>query len=398
VFIGLLAVFAISPRGGLHFDSDLTVMHPQPNPPLDSQRTIAERFGRDPDTLLVYLHSDSALNLLRLAYQVDRRLQTEDVSRAGVTGCFGPATLLPDPDQTTARREAALALDVDRVVSDFEAAIDNSMFDPQAYREYVGVLRGFFERKEAPSLATLLRYPAVARLMLPSFEVRSGLPPTDAIALLFMDRPLDSRATRDRAIGVVRKALDGLPGASLTGIPVVSHDTEMLMRNELRRLLFVAIGGVALCSFAYFRQLLDTALSLLPALFGVGCLLGLMDLIDLRLNMINLVGLPLTVGLGVDGGVFLVSLAAVHRRQGGTRHILTERIGVGCHAIVITTVTTVISFGTLVFTSTPAIRSLGEMMAIGTSACLAGTVFLLAPILLCRADFRIPPSRGVVAR
>jgi uncharacterized protein len=168
------------------------------------------------------------------------------------------------------------------------------------------------------------------------------------------------------------------------------------MRSELRRLLLLAIVGVALCSLAYFRQPVDTALSLLPALFGVGCLFGLMNVIDLRLNMINLVGIPLSLGLGVDGGVFLVSLAAVHRRQGGTRHTLMERIGVGCHAIVITTITTVISFGTLVFTSTPAIRSLGGMMAMGTTACLAGTVFLLAPILLWRSGPRDAPGGVVV--
>lgn len=386
VFTLLLVASAYSRPGGSRFDSDLTGMHPQPNPPLDAQRSIAKRFGRDPDALIVHLRSDSGSNLLRLAYRLDERLRTSDVARAGLTGSLGPATLLPDPDQVQARLTTDQVFDVDRTVADFEAAIENSMFDSNAYRDYAVFLRELLGRKPAPDLATLLRYPSVARLMLPSSAMRGENAPAEAIAVLFLDRPLDSRTTRDQAIHAVRTALDGLPGATLTGVAVVTQRMETLMWGELRRLLLIVIAGVVLCSFAYFQQPLDTFLSLLPAIFGVGCLLGAMNLIDLRLNMINLVGIPLSLGLGVDGGVFLVSLAATHRRQGGSRQLLTERIGVGCHAIVITTATTVISFGTLVFTSTPAIRSLGEMMAIGTVACLVGAVFLLAPILLLRAD------------
>lgn len=386
VFVALVAAFSYSPPGGSRFDADLTSMHPQPNPPLDAQRSIAKRFGRDPDTPIVHLQSDSADNLLRLAYRLDQRLRAPSVAQAGITGSLGPATLLPDPDPVRTRQPAGQDFDVARIVADFEAAIQASMFDPEAYRDYVSFLREFLGEKRPPDIATLLRYPTVARLLLPSSAMHAEAAPTEAIVLLFMDRPLDSRTTRDQAVDAVRSALGGLPGATLTGVAVVTHDMEMLMWSELRRLLLIVVVGVVLCSFAYFRQLLDTFLALLPAIFGVGCLLGAMTLIDLRLNMINLVGIPLSLGLGVDGGVFLVSLAAAHRRHGGSRQTLTERISVGCHAIVITTITTVISFGTLVFTSTPAIRSLGKMMAIGTVACLIGALFLLTPILLLRAD------------
>lgn len=384
-FVLLTSAYANPPPDGSRFDSDLTGMHPQPNPPLDAQRSIAERFGRDPDTLIVHLRAESAADLLPLAYRIDHRLRTSDVVQAGVIGSLGPASLLPDPERASRLETAHQNLDVAQVVADFEAAIGASMFDPDAYRDYVGFLREFLRRKQAPDLATLERYPTVARLLLPTSAVRSETAPSEAIVLLFMDRPLDSRTTRDRAVDAVRRALDGIPDATLTGVAVVTHDMERLMLSELRRLLIIVVAGVVLCSFAYFRQPLDTFLALLPAIFGVGCLLGAMDLIDLRLNMINLVGIPLSLGLGVDGGVFLVSLAAAHRRRGGSRQTLTDRMGVGCHAIVITTITTVISFGTLIFTSTPAIRSLGVMMAIGTVACLVGAVFLLAPILLLRA-------------
>jgi len=62
-----------------------------------------------------------------------------------------------------------------------------------------------------------------------------------------------------------------------------------------------------------------------------------------------------------------------------------------------TTLTTLLGFGTLAFTSTPAIRSLGLLVAIGMTACLSGAFLLLAPILLRRADDR-PSSHVIVAQ
>jgi predicted RND superfamily exporter protein len=60
-----------------------------------------------------------------------------------------------------------------------------------------------------------------------------------------------------------------------------------------------------------------------------------------------------------------------------------------------TTLTTLLTFGTLTLTSTPAIRSLGVILGVGMTASLAGTLFLLAPILRVRRSAADASTEGV---
>ena len=229
-------------------------------------------------------------------------------------------------------------------------------------------------------------------LFFPTRAVANSGPFQEAITVVRLQAPLSDRFHRDRVIEEVRDALDGLSGVTLTGMSVVGHDTERLIRRDLSRLLGVAAILVAGWLLLYFRSFVHAMLAFLPAAFGLAALLAIMTLFGMRLNMVNLIGLPLLVGIGVDDGIFLVSLTK--RRNDPESAGSTSASGPlapACHAVLMTTLTTVLTFGTLAFTSTPAIRSLGIMLAIGMVCCLAGTLFLLAPILMGRPPANEPP-------
>jgi uncharacterized protein len=87
------------------------------------------------------------------------------------------------------------------------------------------------------------------------------------------------------------------------------------------------------------------------------------------------------VGLGVDYGILLVGTARSAERSGRGREGLLAALTSSCHAIVIAAATTALSFGSLAFTSTPAMRSLGLLLAVGITACLVATLFALLPLL-----------------
>ncbi len=387
VATGMIVVFLLTPGGGLHFETDLTVMHPRPNPALDAQRRLGERFGRVADTLMVHLRSDSPHTLTKLAHEIDGRLGDEAVRRAGVAGTFGLANLLPAPQTLTERTAAVRSFDADGIIADFQTALDDSLFDPAAYEDYLVFLRRLLANETPPSIENLRGYPSLAGLVLPERFVDEEDEASEAVTTIVLDRALSDRATRDATIETIRGALADLSGATLTGMTVIGHDTERVIRGDLSRLLVVAAAIVAAWLLIYFRNVRDASLALMPALFGVSCLLGVMDLVDLRLNMVNMIGIPLLVGIGVDDGIFLVSLARARRAKNESAGDLLGALSAGCHAVLMTTMSTLLTFGTLAFTSTPAIVSLGVMLTIGMAACLAGTLFLLAPILLL-------PSRG----
>ena len=383
------AIVAALPGRRLPLETDLTVMHPRPNPALDTQSEIARRFGSAPESLIIYLRADTPEQLVRTAHDVDRRLSTEGMRTNGVVGAFGLATLLPDPRTAAARSAAATDADADRVVADFRAAIDDSAFDPGAYDAYARFLRSLLARRDAPTLDDLLRHPTLASVVLPKAALQPDGKTTFAarpssIVMVSLDRGLEDRAVRGRTIDAIRAALHDVPGAALTGLTVVSHDAEAVVHRDLPRMLLVGTAAVLVYLLAHFRSPRDTMLVFLPTVFSVLCLLALVRLGGLKLNMVNLVAAPLLIGINIDYGIFLVSLARSAKQRNATPEELTEEIGTSCHAVVVCALTTVLGFGSLIFMAIPAVRSLGVAVSVGVTASLLATVLFLAPLLIRR--------------
>ena len=62
IFIAAIGILVLHPSEILPLESDLTVMHPRPNPPLETQKLISDWFGMH-DWLIVHLRADSPDNL-----------------------------------------------------------------------------------------------------------------------------------------------------------------------------------------------------------------------------------------------------------------------------------------------------------------------------------------------
>jgi len=71
----------------------------------------------------------------------------------------------------------------------------------------------------------------------------------------------------------------------------------------------------------------------------------------------------------------------------GAEGLLT-RIEASLHAMLISATTNIIGFGSLAFTSTPAVASMGRVIAVGVAASVCGTLLMLAPILITLARKR----------
>ena len=379
---GLGTALARSDRWSI-FDDDLTVMHPRPNAPLDTQRRLAELFQVSPDSLVIHLQADSADALTALAHRVDRRIRGIASQQSDIVGSFGLASLLPDPQTAADQRNGLVA---EQVVANFESALADSVFNPAAFDGYKDFLRRLAAPGDRPGIADLRRYPGLAETVLPRVDLSA--PQTsvfESLITIVTSRPLSDRASRDGAIDTLRGAITDCEGATLTGLTVIGHDTEQTIRRDLRKLLGIAAGIVILWLVIYFRSVRAAVLAFVPALFGFVMVLATMRLCGVKLNTINLIALPLLVGIGVDDGIFLVAIVRRARARGAAATELISRLSAGCHAITMTSLTTIVTFGTLAFTSTPAIRSLGVLMAVGVTAGLIGAVWILAPLLARRS-------------
>jgi len=385
-------------------ETDVNVMHPKPNAPLRTQARIAQKYSGQSNSLLIHLEAAGPDDLVELAHQVDRRLGSAAVRESGAVRSYSLAQWIADPARRAQVRKRADRFDADRIINDLKAALDQSIFEPSVFGDYYKFLRRLVADPDSPTVATLRQYSTISSQLLARPDDAKGATGESyqALSYVFFDQPLASHSARRKAFEVVRASIEDLPGATLTGLSVIGYDTERAILGDLTQLLWIAGGVILLWLMIYFRNPLDALLCLLPVVFGLGCLIALMHLVDERLNMINLIAVPLLVGIGVDDGIFLVSQ---YRRARQSRDLdksgkskgpidLVSSMGASSHAIITTSLTTALAFGSLMTAGTEAIQSLGRIVAIGVIACLAGALFGLTPLLirLSSTDQKSPKS------
>ncbi len=376
----------------LELETDLSVMHPQPNAPLAAQDHLTERFGVSLGSLVIHLSGETPRDVLTLAHEVSDRLDTLAARETGIAASLGPQTLLPDPRLIESRRAMFSQAEVDRIVADFRAAMADSIFGDEVIAPYAAFLRTLLHPGDAPGLTTLLKYPRLAGTMLTRDAVEGRAEPNEAIMSIVLNRDVADRIARDRVIAFIRRQLTDLPDAALTGISVVGADTERTIHRELPRLILIA--GVITIAYLgiHFRSLGHSLLALLPTIYSLVILLATIHLAGVKVNLVNLVAAPLLIGIDVDYGIFLLSLARQARREKWDGLTLARRAGVSCGAILICAATTILGFGSLMTMSVPAVRSLGLAVAVGVVACVVASVFLLLPLLVKLCSNPCPAS------
>jgi predicted exporter len=310
---------------------------------------------------------------------VQGRLRSSAARAAGVTGTYGLAMLLPDPGIVAKRRVEIRPEEAERVVADFRAAVGETSFAPAALEPYAEFLKHLLTDAKPPAIADVLARPELAKTVLARDAVAGHAAPTEAITLVFVDSPLEDAATRGKIIETIRASLAGLDGATLTGLNVISHDVQATIQADLPRVTTLAIGIVLLYLFAQLRTLHEPLLALLPMGFSLILTLAVMHLLGKKLNMINLVAIPLLIGIDVDYAVFVVNAARLRRKS--PPEIFEAQLASSCHSIIVCAGATFLGFGSLHFTSVPAIRSLGDAVAVGVFTCLIAAIFCLLPLV-----------------
>jgi predicted RND superfamily exporter protein len=106
-------------------------------------------------------------------------------------------------------------------------------------------------------------------------------------------------------------------------------------------------------------------------------------------NFINIVMFPSLIGLGVDNGVYFYQRYV----EDGPQNILKVLWSTG-PAICLTTFTSLIGYGTLVFTRHGALSSMGWLAVIGLSVTWL-TALVMFPALLQVLEDRQKPVQGV---
>jgi hopanoid biosynthesis associated RND transporter like protein HpnN len=164
----------------------------------------------------------------------------------------------------------------------------------------------------------------------------------------------------------------------VTGAPVQLYEYESLLRKSYIQAAWYALIAIAIMVFIHFRSVPAVFLALLPVAIGTLWLAGMMGCLDVEFNLANIMTLPLVIGIGVTNGIQILNRFAEERTPG----ILSRSTG---KAVLVSGLTAIAGFGSLVLAKHRGIHSLGVVMAMGIALCMiAALTFLPAFLNLLR--------------
>lgn len=133
----------------------------------------------------------------------------------------------------------------------------------------------------------------------------------------------------------------------------------------------------AMAAVLDFRNLRDAMLAFVPPL-GAGLMsLGVLALLGQHFNAANLIVLPLILGIGVDNGVYVVHNCRAQRGQGNGFTLDASTAS----AMVVTSLTNMVGFGSLMLASHRGLFSVGLVLTIGVACTLFVSLTTLPAIL-----------------
>jgi len=172
------------------------------------------------------------------------------------------------------------------------------------------------------------------------------------------------------------RALALPPGTRIAGGAFVFADMIEAIRHDGTKVTFVAFVGVLLViglTMGVGRYGILTAVS---ATLGTTAMLTLAWLIGLKINFLDFVALPLTMGIGTDYAANVLGRAREEVRGGARPAVLTTG-GV----VLLCSITTIIGYASLLVAQNGGIRSFGLAATLGELTCIVAGVWV-GPALL----------------
>ena len=162
----------------------------------------------------------------------------------------------------------------------------------------------------------------------------------------------------------------------VTGSAVHMFNSTRLMTEGYINGGIYAMTAIIIYVFAVFRNLRTVIFILLPVFVGSIWTLGIMDVFNLKLNMANLVILPLILGIGVVNGIHITH--RYREEEDKTKVVLGKSTG---QAVVLSSLTTIIGFGSMMVADHYGVFSLGLVLSLGVLCCLIASITFLPALL-----------------
>jgi len=172
-----------------------------------------------------------------------------------------------------------------------------------------------------------------------------------------------------------------------TGDPVIFSDMLINIGEDAPKAILLSLIGTLLVIVIAFRGKASGWLTLATLLIGVLWLVGFLDLQEIKLNFLNFVALPITIGIGADYAINVMKRRDMESGEDFYRAL--QQTG---GAVVLCSLTTLLGYLALLLSINRAVKSFGLAAAVGEATTLLAAVLVLPAFLFWRRPRGAPVS------
>jgi hypothetical protein len=283
----------------------------------------------------------------------------------------------------------------ERSTVDFVASLQSMVPEEQAAKQQVlGRLQGLLEdvpeeglepeqRAQLTQLRQQVRAQPFTREELPASVRRQfqGTQGQSGFVLVYPRVSLsDGEAIRAMANEVRGVTLPGGGRISAAGEPMVLADILAMVTREAPIILIGAVVAVLLAMWVTLGSLRLALLCLTPTVVSLLALVGLMPLLDIEFNYLNILVIPVLIGTTVDAGVHLLTRLVAPDSEFVPVYSETGR------AICGGLLTSAVGFGALFLADHPGLNSVGALANLGFGVNLLVMVVAFPALLLLLSE------------
>jgi len=178
------------------------------------------------------------------------------------------------------------------------------------------------------------------------------------------------------ANAVRRLELDDHETVTTSGASVIFADILEAIEKDGPKVTVVAAGGLIIMVVLLVGWNRRAAAVLIGTASGTLLMLAVCALLGIKVNFLDFIALPITLGLGID---YAINVAHRHEQHEIPDPIATLRTSGS--AVFVCSLTTMIGYGSLLFSANLAIRGFGTASLIGEVTCVL-TALVLVPAFL----------------
>ncbi|MEF8848087.1 MAG: MMPL family transporter, partial [Candidatus Thermoplasmatota archaeon] len=168
---------------------------------------------------------------------------------------------------------------------------------------------------------------------------------------------------------------------TITGTAAMQKSVQQENMQQLLLVFPIALIFLSLVLFFFHRSIKGILIAFIPPAFSLVLTFGTLGVILPELTLISVAVVALLMGLGVDYSIHLMNRLAEEQAIMENVERVTKTLGSTGKAVLLTTVTTMIGFGSLMVSSMPPIVSFGFASAIGILYCFL-TAIIIVPCLV----------------